>query len=543
MLLFCLWVSVFTGCLDTSYRIEQTIKDALSQVDSGKTTAAINKLEALQTKHPNNADIAEALGIAYRERNNHTQAANNFLKSVRLSRNKVSLLVDAANSLVLADRKEDAVERFQEYLELFPEDGESWLLLGRIQYELNQEDEATHSLTRGLLLSSEDSHSVKDYMILGNLYLREGDFPQSDYYFNTALSVADGQPEEPEIVIGLMISSVQQEDWQVASAFLSRLTLNHQDYRSTEEVSRLAELIETMIVQENAAAAERLQESTEEVPNESASTVPDEVEPMAEETTPEAGVDDEPDEAVVDASANEVDQTVSDEDPAVDGSAEDDLSQLEAPDGELSDSQEIDLGADLANMGNANLEETQFISEETDSEGLEPIDSGGDDPDLTGPYSPPENEVDLLVEKSRQLILEGDFPQAIRVAWDAVNKDSSRPSAWFMVSYAYAQYGQFLNAETAALEAMRLNPNNKKIVFHYLSVIQRSQSANRFHDELVRAYNRFSNDPDMILAMARSYIRIKNDIDNAEVLYRRFLELAPNHPRASEVEEELSFVE
>jgi tetratricopeptide (TPR) repeat protein len=148
-----------------------------------------------------------------------------------------------------------------------------------------------------------------------------------------------------------------------------------------------------------------------------------------------------------------------------------------------------------------------------------------------------------LVEKTRLAILEGKYPDAIRLAWDAINRKSDEPASWFLLSYAYLKHGQYLNAETAALEAKRINPKNKTILMHYLAVTQKSQSPARFHDEVIKAYRDYPGEPELILALARSYARIRNDLNNSAAMYRKYLERAPEGPKKEAVARELKMVE
>lgn len=124
---------IVSGCIEPGFRLEQSIKDAVAQAKDGNIAGAINKLESLQDKFPENADVAEGLGIVYQERGNPILASNYYQKAVRLSPEKKYLLLNSAQTLFVASMKEDAAKQLQEYLESFPEDGDSWLFLGQIQ--------------------------------------------------------------------------------------------------------------------------------------------------------------------------------------------------------------------------------------------------------------------------------------------------------------------------------------------------------------------------------------------------------------------------
>lgn len=523
LLFLCFIVS---GCLEPGYRLEQSIKEAVSQAKEGDAAAAINKLESLQDKHPGNANVAEALGIAYEERGNYLLASNYFQKASRLSLDKKYLQLNSARNLLAASRKNDASSRLQEYLDSFPEDGDAWLQLGRLQYELNSSEAAVDALTRGILLSDPDLHLAEDHLALGVIYLEMEDFPQADYYLNQALNLSDGSKTESKALIGLIQSSVYQLDWDVADLLLSRLESSYPDVLLLEA---------TLLLKKQVEDAQRKRSlSNENEQNEVDQISIAEEEPVVSPDSIQADV--EP--LIVD----EVNaQHESDEMAESESEELDEVAAIESLDENQITTEAIEAG--LEGIQDSGGLEVDVLSDVELDDGSVIESEGSEETEIDEPYHAPENESELLLIQAKQMILEGDYPKAIRMSWDSINRNPESPAAWFMLSYGYSRYGQYLNAESAALEAVRLNPKNKKIVFQYLNVLQRSRSAERFHEELLHAYHRFNRDPDFILALARSYARIKNDPENSFALYRRFLELEPDHERAKQVREEISFVE
>ncbi|OPZ72221.1 MAG: hypothetical protein BWY82_01468 [Verrucomicrobia bacterium ADurb.Bin474] len=155
----------------------------------------------------------------------------------------------------------------------------------------------------------------------------------------------------------------------------------------------------------------------------------------------------------------------------------------------------------------------------------------------------PENAAELLASNGKQAIMECDYPKAIRFLWDSLSINNGNAHTWFLLSHAYSKHRQHLNAESASLESMRLAPLNSRYALQYLRVAQFSKTPVRFHEELLSVYQRFPREPEIILALARSYARIRNDPANAHALYARFLAIAPDHSMAGEVEAEMRLVE
>lgn len=145
------------------------------------------------------------------------------------------------------------------------------------------------------------------------------------------------------------------------------------------------------------------------------------------------------------------------------------------------------------------------------------------------------NPQDLLAE-AEAATLQRDYKGAIRLYWQALGQDNSKPETWSRLSQTYTLSGQTRNAETTALEAIRLSPRKVEYTLDYLRIAQRSKQPREFLAELETAHNRFPRNPEVTLSLARAYTRINSDLDGAADLYQRFLELAPNHPLRAEAE-------
>ena len=522
--LICITVS---GCFETGFRLEQTIRDAVEQAKAGNTASALNRLEALQEKHPQNPDLAEGLGIVYQEKGDLMLASNYYQKAARLSPEKKYLLFDAAKNLNEAAMKQDAAKVLREYLESFPENGEGWLLLGRILSGFEEESEAVDALTRGILLTDPADLTAADHHLLGKLYLGIGDYPQADYYLNKAISMAENSQIEALALLGLVESSAEQGDWDVADVFLKRLESTNKAVYDSDEAKKVRQsVVEAQRTRNAVAEKTKSVEAPEKVPAEvdeaSVETVPEQKESEVEAPK----VEPEPEDAATESVEMPSQEDVTESEPII---PEEEVIEEEPPAVPEEENQDVAVETETPLESDV----VEAIETTTESEQAEPLE----------PYQPPENEAELLLVNARQLIVERQYAKAIRMTWDSINKKPESPVAWYLLSRAYSGYGQHINAEAAALESVRLSPNSKQIVMNYLATLQYSRDAQRFHEELLKVYQRFNKDPDIILALARSYARIMNDPDNAAALYRRFLDLEPDHDRAAEVRAEIPFVE
>lgn len=553
---FCvISILAIAGCDQLGFSLEQTIRDAVVQAEEGDPSGAINKLESLQDKHPDNPMVAEALGVAYRERGSYVLSANYFQKAARLSSSYQFLMKNSAESLVLADRKQDAVDRLLEYLRNFPEDGENWLSAGRLQSELQDFEASADSLTKGILLSDPDNVEANDYLTLGEVYLQLGDYPQADFYLNQALDSGSGTSVEAAALIGLTKTSLFQQDLDVADLLLQRLRSKNPALYETPDVKVMrAELDEALAAKRNQVQSRfdpseiiREEEPVEQTPSNLGA-----VDKAIENQQQDAELP--PEGSVIEADMENIPE--SGDSPQEEPIAEDEITPTDEPVVDSPPVEEASVENPIADLNSASESQQDLVEENADplsetSESVEETEESGGTPEGTldpeeaeaNPYVAPENEDELLLVKAKQYLREGDVPAAIRMSWDAIHANSESPAAWFILSRAYAEYGQYLNAEAAALESIRINSANKTIVLNYLAILQRSRSATRFHEELLKIYRVYNREPEFILALARSYARIHNDYENASALYRRFLDVAPDHPRVEEVRQELTYVE
>jgi tetratricopeptide (TPR) repeat protein len=142
--------------------------------------------------------------------------------------------------------------------------------------------------------------------------------------------------------------------------------------------------------------------------------------------------------------------------------------------------------------------------------------------------------IEELLADAETAELDRDFKSAIRKYWEAISKENNRADIWNLLSRAYLIDGQLKNAETAALESVRLNPREVAYTLDYLRVAQRSKEPESFLAELETAYDRFPASPEITLSLARAYERIAKDNYSARNLYLRFVDIAPNHPLVAE---------
>lgn len=156
---------------------------------------------------------------------------------------------------------------------------------------------------------------------------------------------------------------------------------------------------------------------------------------------------------------------------------------------------------------------------------------------------PPEPEVapvrDEPLSLARSAFAEGNMEEAIRHFKRSLVLDDSQSAVWAELSEAYLRAGNDRWAQATASEAVRRDPANPKLVLQFLRAGQRTMDSERLIREMEAAYRNFPSQPEIILVLARAY-RDQNNLRNARLLFRRFLQVVPaDYPGRPMVEEEL----
>lgn len=160
------------------------------------------------------------------------------------------------------------------------------------------------------------------------------------------------------------------------------------------------------------------------------------------------------------------------------------------------------------------------------------------------PTSPSSAErIAEILAQAEQAEVDNDRTRAIELYWEAIAIDNQSAPIWSQLTDAYRSDQQLKNAESTALEAIRLATNNVNYTLDYLRIIQNSKAPKAFLAELETAYARFPLSPEITLSLARAYQRIAVDTNAARQFYQRFIEIAPTHPLRPEAESALQMLQ
>ncbi len=122
---------------------------------------------------------------------------------------------------------------------------------------------------------------------------------------------------------------------------------------------------------------------------------------------------------------------------------------------------------------------------------------------------------------------------------DALSDDNQNADRWVTLAASKAKAGDYVWAETAYLEAMRLNPGKGPIITAYLEVLKKRRSPAEYLDEAERQLQKYPEIPELYLVSARGYRDLMQNKRNARVIFNKFLKKFPMHADAAKVKAEL----
>lgn len=477
---------MLAGCGDSAERERErralAITDGLDTANNlmhaGAIQRAVQQLEMLDAQYPNQPEILEALAFAYAEQPDPALAAFYFEILHDLQPDRTDFPLYAASAHVADGDLEAAARNYSAYLILEPGDASAHRALADIHQRLNRHREALDSLLNALR-AADDSPDARDAARVGSLYGMLGNKAQAEHWYRQSLQLPARADGHRHARLGLLRISVQGGDWDAAQSWLSQLDQHHPGALEGSELADIRrQLAEYQAAREAAerqreAARQRREQARLEAEQADAAAATTTAEPEAEPTVePEA--DTTPSVAVA---------TTTD--------------KVQAP-------------------------ERLYPEPATAT-----IEAPAPEPTPTAPQG--------LLEEGKAAYADGDYDRAVRLFQSALTENPTSAEIAYNLSRAYFQQNRFSEAELLGAEAVRMDPENLVYTMNYLRAMQRSQSTERFIRELQQAQQRFPRSPDLTLALGRANHHLLGNTRNAAFLYRQFLDMAPNHPRAGEI--------
>ena len=522
------------GCNSPEEKKAAQIKDALSLSEKGSKAEALKILEELATQYPDDTVILKSIGQIYLA-DGDAGMASLFLEQAYLkSPDDTELLFQTYQSLDAA--KQPASHLLEKLAERAPEamTPELWTRLGQARQAANQVQPALDAFLKGVD-PDKAKPAPESAAAIGQLFVKVGNLPQAESWLKMAADSDD--PNALTALFDLLEINLRQNNWADAEATIAQLDTQFpgaveasQWQQARQELVRWRESQEEMKATLAKAQANKKAIETEArtttVEIETSQVVKSDEDSGGSETVitedkAQIIADMEAAEAMADAPAIEIAEEADD-------LIEDNKSIASDPSITL-DTTDPKTTAEVDYSQVATVEETAVEQAPTPIVEAFPT-SEAEPTTVTLPPSSPPQTVEELMADAETATLDRDFKSAIRKYWTAISIANNRAEVWNLLSRAYLVDGQLNNAETTALEAVRLEPRRVAYTLDYLRVAQRSLAPEDFLAELETAYARFPVSPEITLSIARGHELISQDRSAARNLYLRFIDIAPNHP-------------
>jgi len=522
------------GCKSPEEKKAAQIKDALSLSEKGSNAEALKMLEELATQYPDDIVILKSIGLIYKA-DGDAGMASLFLEQAYLqSPDDTELLFQTYQSLDAA--KQPASHLLEKLAERAPEamTPELWTRLGQARQAANQVQPALDAFLKGVD-PDKAKPAPESAAAIGQLFVKVGNLPQAESWLKMAADSDD--PNALTALFDLLEINLRQNNWADAEATIAQLDTQFpgaveasQWQQARQELVRWRESQEEMKATLAKAQANKKAIETEAraatVEIETSQVVKSDEDSGGSETVitedkAQIIADMEAAEAMADAPAIEIAEEADD-------LIEDNKSIASDPSITL-DTTDPETTTEVDYSQVATVEETAVEQAPTPIVEAFPT-SEAEPTTVTLPPSSPPQTVEELMADAETATLDRDFKSAIRKYWTAISIANNRAEVWNLLSRAYLVDGQLNNAETTALEAVRLEPRRVAYTLDYLRVAQRSLAPEDFLAELETAYARFPVSPEITLSIARGHELISQDRSAARNLYLRFIDIAPNHP-------------
>ena len=537
------------GCNSPEEKKAAQIKDALSLSEKGSKAEALKILEELATQYPDDTVILKSIGQIYAA-DGDAGMASLFLEQAYLkSPDDTELLFQTYQSLDAA--KQPASHLLEKLSEQAPEamTPELWTRLGQARQAANQVQSALDAFLKGVD-PDKAKPAPETAAAIGQLFVKVGNLPQAESWLKMAAESDD--PNALTALFGLLEINLRQNNWADAEATIAQLDTQFpgaveasQWEQARQELVRWRESQDEMKAKLAKAQADKKAIETEARPAtaeaEASQVVESDEDSGGSETAITEGKtqiisDMEAVEAMADAPAIEIteeadvtpikDNKVIASDPSITIDATKPKTTVEVSSGQAVTAEETIFAV---NAGIAIEPAPTPIVEAFPTLEAEPA-------PVTLPSSSRPQTVEELMADAEAATVDRDFKSAIRKYWTAISLANNRAEVWNLLSRAYLVDGQLNNAETTALEAVRLEPRQVAYTLDYLRVAQRSLPPEDFLAELETAYARFPVSPEITLSIARGHELISQDRSSARKLYLRFIDIAPNHPLIPEAQ-------
>lgn len=534
---FFLLLLVFSGCSNPEEKKAQSLEEIAQLRAAGDDTTALTKLESLSSKFPDDSAILQQIGSIHQKLGNTTEAAFYLSTAFSLAPDDLQLLYQNYRAQEDANQSAAAYSLLVKFAADNPTamTSELWLRLGELHAKAKETQAALDAYLKGIT-SENETLDTEIVIAVGTLFKQLDNFPQAERWLTMAAK--SEEPNALPALFGLLEIYIHNENWNAVEKTVSQLDRQFPGAIDASEWVNVRDELKRW-QKEQAKLEEELPEIAA---NQAVDQPTDSTENPVPVVTPAATTSSGKARVITDAESAAAFANM----PALEMNTDDESKKSKPEETRIThdptiivEPAEPDIGFNEAPNQIQYDEYAYNFSDPKTTTNIPGIATENETPTTvssTSQLTQTPQTLDDLLAQAETATFEGNYETAIRLYREALEIASDRADIWNTLSSVYLVGDQLNNAAAAALEATRLNPEKVEYVLDYLRVVQSTKEPADFITEVETAYDRFPRSPEINLSLARAYQRLNKNINAAKILYKRFIELAPNHPLRPEAE-------
>ena len=455
-----------------------------------KPAQAIQMLEQVYQECGPSALLCEALADAYAQDGQLPSAAMFYDRAADLKNGDPELEINAAKCYEQSNLPDSAVKAYSKYLKSKPQDMVAWKAMAKCLEKQEKYQEALNAYLAALKAAGRNPTSAEAASI-GILFTKIGNVPQARRWLEAAYkaTIPENVDTRREILLSLLSVYLAEKETVLLNATVEELdkmepNLVREKYPQLH--AQLTEFFKNLKEAEEALKAEKAKKEAQEAKAISESAKKEEN--AGSQAAPEPG-----------KPASPAQQTNS-QPPQDPKSA---------------------------------ITEIFSIAEEQ----MRDVEIKDESPEDT--LKSAEGSFEKLLELSKRSLAKGDAKTAEQAAHRAIAANRNDSQGWRALAKAYELQNRDNDSYMAAREAYVRAPDDINATLFYLRNASRIQNNEIFLNSLYRAHEKFPNNVEILVGLARTY-KLIGDNRNAKYFYNVFLNMAPKeHPLYKEMYDEL----
>ena len=481
-----------------------------------KPAQAIQMLEQVYQECGPSALLCEALADAYAQDGQLPSAAMFYDRAADLKNGDPELEINAAKCYEQSNLPDSAVKAYSKYLKSKPQDMVAWKAMAKCLEKQEKYQEALNAYLAALKAAGRNPTSAEAASI-GILFTKIGNVPQARRWLEAAYkaTIPENVDTRREILLSLLSVYLAEKETVLLNATVEELdkmepNLVREKYPQLH--AQLTEFFKNLKEAEEALKAEKAKKEAQEkekAKKEAEEKAKKEAEEKAKKEAQEA--------KAISESAKK----------------EENAGTQAAPEPGKPASPAQQTNSQPPQDPKSAITEIFSIAEEQ----MRDVEIKDESPEDT--LKSAEGSFEKLLELSKRSLAKGDAKTAEQAAHRAIAANRNDSQGWRALAKAYELQNRDNDSYMAAREAYVRAPDDINATLFYLRNASRIQNNEIFLNSLYRAHEKFPNNVEILVGLARTY-KLIGDNRNAKYFYNVFLNMAPKeHPLYKEMYDEL----